>query len=188
MPNNITQQAAYVDPLNLNAVALPYGGSGQLGARFTVSVPIGASAAGPTPSAGASKSFQIVQTDSGMGVAATQGMVALWKDQANYVVTTDQLRSLGRNQIAGVFNNSVTSGNYTCVQWGGPAYVLITSASAAGVAQGTAIIASAADNGKADTVAVGTAPTYETLGFALGAAGSNNQALVRLNITTNVNT
>lgn len=180
MPNNNKQQAVYADPLNMNVSSLYY--QGNLGDRFTVTVPIGVAATGPTPSAGASKSFQIVQTDSGQGVAPTVGMVALWKDRANYIVTTDQLRSLGRNAVAGIFNNSVTSGNYTCVQYGGPAYVAVTAASAGSVAQSDSLIASAADNGKADRVAAGTASTYNQIGIAEGPCGSNNMALAQLMI------
>ena len=180
MPNNNKQQAVYIDPLNSDLKSLYY--PGNLGDRFWVTAPIGVTATGPTPSAGASKGFQIVQTDSGQGVAPTTGMVALWKDRASYIVTTDQLRSLGRNAVAGIFNNSVTSGNYTCVQFGGPAYVAITPASAASVAIGDSIIASAADNGRADRVAAGTAPTYNQIGISEGAAGANNQALCQLMI------
>jgi hypothetical protein len=188
MPNNIIQQAAYADPLNMNLPSLPYGGSGQLGARFTVTVPIGVPATGPTPSGGASKSFQIVLTDSGQGIAPTAGMVAMWKDKAGFVVTTDQLRSLGRNALAGIFNNSVTSGNYTCVQWGGPAFVQITPASAAAVAQGDQLIMSAGDNGKSDRVAVGTAPTYQVIGYAEGAATAANTVLTSVQIASSATT
>jgi len=180
MPNNIIQQAVYADPENMNEPSLTW--PGNLGCRFTVSVPFQVTATGPVADSGASKSYQIVRTDSGMGVSPTRGMVAWWKNKATYLVTTDQLGALNRNSVAGIFKNSVTSGNHTAIQFGGPAYVQVTLASVGAVVSGDSLIPSAADNGRADRVAAGTAVTYTKIGTADGTVAATNLILATLQL------
>lgn len=168
MPNGSEKQAVFLqsgDPENENVSSLY--APGTLGARFTVKQP-SRSAAGVE--AGREKKYQLVRTDSTMTVAPYPGAVAWWSDKAQYLVTTT---ATNRNRIAGVFQNSVTPGNYTCVQVGGPASVKFLDADMGSVAIGEACIPSAT-NGKATRVAVGTAPTHTVLGWVAGPALSVN--------------
>lgn len=162
MPNRFEGQPVYLqsgDPENENTPVLH--APGTLGNRFTVVQP-SRSATGAED--GRSKRYQSVKTDSTMTVAPYPGAVAWWSDKANYLVTTT---ATNRNRVAGVFQNSVTPGNYTCVQIGGPASVKVLDADAAAAAIGDAIIPSST-NGKATRVAVGTAPTHTVLGWVAG--------------------
>ena len=181
MPNNIINQPVYADPENMDVPSLAW--PGNLGDRFAVNVPPGAAPGiGPVQDRGDSKTYQIVQTDSGMGTQATRGMVTWWRDKQKYVVTTDQLRALNRNEVAGIIKNTVTSGNYTCIQQGGTSYVMVTLANIGAVVSGDMLIPSAADNGRADRVAAGTAPTYTPIGIAVGTTVATNLILTELRL------
>lgn len=162
MPNGFERQPVFLqsgDPENENTATLY--APGTLGARFTVQQP-SRSAAGVE--AGRSKRYQLVRTDSTMAVAPYPGATAWWADKAQYLVTTV---ATNRNRVAGVFQNSVTPGNYCTVQVGGPASVKLLDADMASVAIGEAIIPSSSA-GKATRVAVGTAPTHTVLGWVAG--------------------
>lgn len=168
MPNGFFSQPVYLqsgDPENENSPTIY--APGALGVRFSVVQP-SRSAAGVE--AGRSKTYQHVRTDSTMATAPYPGAVAWWADKAQYLVTT---AATNRNRVAGVFQNSVTPGNYTCIQVGGPATVKVLDADVASLAIGEAIIPSASA-GKATRVAVGTAPTHTTLGWVAGPALSVN--------------
>jgi hypothetical protein len=181
MPINIVTQHVYIDdPDNTDLKSLY--APGELGARFTTQVPLRTSPTGPVAVAGASRSFQIVQLDSGVGVATTRGAVAFWKDKATYKVTTDQLQAVNINEVAGIVPGSVTAGNFTCIQRMGPQYVQITAVQQALVTNGDNIIPTTNDNGKATRVAAGTAPTYTPIGIATGPTAANGLALVDLRL------
>jgi len=109
MPNADRTQSVYIDtgnPDTFNASTLYHGG--DLGAAFDV----------------ADRAYQIVQCDSGATAAAPSGIVAVntlayWKDRSVYLVTNDSRFGLFagqansfRNNVAGVFRNAVTAGNY----------------------------------------------------------------------------
>ena len=184
MPNGWNNQPVYLqsgDPENENNASLAYGG--QLGTRFMVVQP-SRSAAGAED--GRAKGYQLVKTDSTMAVAPYRGAVAWWSDKTGYVVTTT-VTTLGRGRIAGVFQNSVTPGNYTCVQIKGPATVkFVDSPTAAPAATGGFVIPSAT-NGKADCLAAGSAATYPTLGVAAGSMNlGDNTAVVDLDVPETV--
>ena len=168
MPNGFFNQPVYLqsgDPENENTPSLY--APGHLGVRFSVIQP-SRSAAGVE--AGRSKTYQLVRTDSTMATAPYPGAVAWWANKAQYLVTTV---ATNRNRVAGVFQNAVTPGNYTCVQVGGPASVKMLDADMASIAIGDAIIPSTTA-GKATRVAVGTAPTHTTLGWIAGPSISSN--------------
>lgn len=133
---------------------------GLLGARFTVHQP-SRSAVGVE--AGRSKRYQLIQTDSTMAVAPYAGATAWWADKAKYLVTTDA-NATSRNNVAGVFQNAITPGNYGCVQFEGPATVKLIDADVAATVVGDSIIPSSTD-GKAARVAEGTAPTHTRMGI-----------------------
>jgi hypothetical protein len=163
MPNRYEQPAFFLqsgDPETENVPALSY--PGQLGVRFTVIQPsrgvVGVEAV-------RSKRYQLIRTDSTATVAPFFGAVAWWSDKTQYVVTTTSPSvAVGRNRIAGVFQNSITPGNFGCVQIEGPASTkLVDGVNQGNVVAGAYIIPSST-NAKADVVATATAPTQTPLG------------------------
>lgn len=182
MPYNIRNQPMYLqsgDPESENIAVLPY--PGMLGGRLTVKQP------GPPGSPGAEqfrfKTFQLVQTDSGMAVAPYKGAVAWWSDKTKYLVTTT-VAALGRGRIAGVFQNVITPGNFGCIQVQGPASVqYVDTPTSAPDATGKFVIPSATA-GKADCIAAGTASTYPVLGLSASAiTGSQSIGIVDLDVS-----
>jgi hypothetical protein len=163
-PNAWFSQPVYLrggDPEAVNEPSLLY--PGQLGIRFSVIDPSRADPSNTTGE-GTAKAYKLVGTDSSMSVAPYDGAVAWWQDQANYKVTT---AATNRGRIAGVFRTVVTPGNYTCIQQTGLGKVKLTDASANGTAAGESVIPSATA-GKAQVETAGTAPTYPSLGQAIG--------------------
>lgn len=180
MPNNIGTPTVYADPENMDTPTLY--APGHLGARFTVYVPLRSQPGlGPVPETGASKSYQVVQTDSAMNIAPTRTLIAWWKDKAKYIVTTDQ-NAIDRNLVAGVFKNNVVKGNYTCIQYKGPASIAVIAADAPNVVLGDSAIPSAAGAGQAARIAKGTAPTHTLIGVFAGPGLAGNIALCILAI------
>ena len=162
MPNRNETQTVYLqsgDPEQENAASLY--APGLLGATFKVIQPT-RSPAGVED--GRAKRYQLVKTDSSMTVAPYPGATAWWSDQSAFLVTT---ANTNRNRVAGVFQNSVTPGNYCCIQKNGPATVKVLDADVASLAVGDTIIPSATA-GKATRVAVGTAPTHTPMGQVQG--------------------
>ena len=149
------------DPEGENEATLQY--PGQLGTRFTVIQP---SRSAPGVEAGRAKRYQLVQSDSSMTVAPYPGAVAYWSDKTKYLVTTNAPSDArARNRHAGIHQNSVTPGNFTCVQIDGPGIVkLIDAVTQANVVAGAYVVPSST-NAKADVVATGTAPTNTPLGI-----------------------
>jgi hypothetical protein len=73
-----------------------------------------------------------------------------------------------------VFQNAITSGNYGCIQTGGPATVkFIDAVTAAPTVAGLFVIPSAT-NAKADCLAAASAPTYPPLGVSAGVYDATN--------------
>jgi hypothetical protein len=137
--------------------------AGLLGARFTILNPQRSQPGVETSPAGRSKRYQLIKTDSSMSVAPFPGATAFWTDRAGYVVTTNPASS-SRNDIAGIFRRSWNAaGDFMCVQIGGPGLVKMLDASMGALTAGDSIISSAT-SGKAERVAVGTAPTHATYG------------------------
>ena len=167
MPNRWEMPPLYLqsgDPEAENVPTMAY--PGQLGCRITVKQP------GPPGVPGAEdyrdKRYQYVQTDSTMSVAPYKGAVAWWANKTRYLVTTS-VTALGRDRIAGVFQNAITPGYYGCIQIGGPATTkFVDAVTAAPTAAGLIVIPSATD-GKADCLAAGTAATYPALGLSASA-------------------
>lgn len=149
------------DPENENNPTLAY--PGQLGARFTVVQP---NRSAPGVESGRSKRYQLVKTDSAMTTAPFPGAVAWWSDKTQYLVTTTSPSvAVGRNRIAGVFQNSPTPGNFTCVQFEGPAITKLIDAVTQGNVVAGAYVIPSSTNAKADVVATATAPPQTPIGL-----------------------
>jgi hypothetical protein len=164
MPNRFEQPAFFLqsgDPETENVPTLAYGG--QLGVRFTVIQP---SRAAVGVESGRSKRYQLIKTDSTMTVAPFPGAVGWWSDKTQYMVTTTSPSvAVGRNRIAGVFQNAITPGNFGCVQIEGPATVKLVDGVTQGNVVAGAYIVPSSTNAKADVVATATAPTQTPLGI-----------------------
>ena len=120
------------------------------------------------------RAYQRVKLDSGVSASNTVGVVAanqlaFWKDRAQYIVTNDKRFALMNgvansfgNNVAGIFRSAVPSGYYCDILIRGRN---IPVAAVAGVDGGESVIADVtADTASADSVAVGTAVTYQKLG------------------------
>jgi hypothetical protein len=137
--------------------------SGLLGARFTIVNPQRQAPGVESAVAGRSKRYQLVKTASDASVAPYNGATAYWADRAGYVVTTNPATN-NRNDIAGIFCRAwERAGDYMCVQVTGPKIVKLLDATTGAVAEGASVIPSATA-GKADVIAIGTAPTYVPYG------------------------
>jgi hypothetical protein len=202
MPYNIRQQGAFFstgDPETVSDKTMY--APGLLGARATVKEPsTGSPVVGGTTAVSRVKTYQYVQSDSGMAVAPFKGAVAWWSDKSKYLATTSQSK-LGRGRIAGVFENDesglidgkganpIIPGNFCWIQTAGPALVkFIDAPTSAPDATGKFVIPSSTD-GKADCIAAGTASTFPTLGVSAGATTlfpGNTLALVDLDVPETV--
>ncbi len=133
-----------------------------------------------TPFVAGQKGYQLVQLDSGATAATSVGVVAAnqaayWKDKSAYLVTNDAKQALGGaatnsfvNEIAGVFRSAVTAGNITAILQSGTALVKDGGNT---FAVGQTVVGEADSTAAAfDSVAVGTASTYNRVGTARGAA------------------
>jgi hypothetical protein len=159
MPSVLEQNAVYLqsgDPTKEDAPSLH--APGLLGARFTMQYPTSRASGAPVPR---TRRFQLVRVDPAAAAAPLVGGPAYWSDRTNYVVTTAGGTTL--NQLAGVFPNASTRGNYTCIQIGGPAMVRASDANVtAAVAGADMLVGGAANLGV--LVAAGTAPATVPLG------------------------
>lgn len=167
------------DPETVNDSRLPM--PGQLGRYVTVKQP---TSAAPGVEAGRDKEYRYIQVDS-TSPSPYAGAVAWWKDKSAFKVTLD---ATNRNQRAGVFQGAVGLGNYGYVQTAGPATVkFIDAPTATPNVAGRCVIPSAT-NGKADCLAVGTAPTHNILGWVANTPtynASDVTAVVELDIPDN---
>jgi hypothetical protein len=158
MPSIFEQNAIYLqsgDPTKENAATLAE--PGLLGARFTIQHPFGRSTPGVPPR---TKRFQLVKSDPGMATPVALGSPAYWLDKSQYLVTTNPA---ALNELAGVFSNpTLTSGNYGCIQMGGPCPVKLSGANVTAANPGDNVIGGAVGLGV--LVASGTALTNLSLG------------------------
>lgn len=160
------------EQVNLPSLQMP----GMLGGKVTVA----------TATQG-SKEYQLVQVDSSPtntpAGTVYDGSQALWVDKNTYKVGT-AVSVLGRSNVAGVFVNAPTPGNYTCIQITGlhDAVKLIDAPTAAPTAAGLFVIPSAT-NGKFDVLAAGSAATYEPVGRTQSTLNAgDNTCQVLLNV------
>jgi hypothetical protein len=136
---------------------------GLLGSRFTIVNPQRSAPGVETATAGRSKRYQLVKTDSTMAVAPYAGATAWWADRAQYLVTTAPTAS-SRNDVAGVFKRAWAAvGDYMCVQVTGPSTVKVLDADVAALAAGDQIIPSATAS-KATRIGIGVALTHVAMG------------------------
>jgi hypothetical protein len=154
MPQNPHQQAMFIqsgDPESESVSSLY--APGQLGQRVTH----------VDPADDKMKQYQLVKTDSSMSVAPYEGAVAVWSDQANYVVTTDVTK---RGLPAGVFRCAwALAGDYMFVQTKGSATVKYVDAPTAAPSANGLFVGVSGTAAKADCLsAAGTASTYPTIG------------------------
>lgn len=168
MPNNKNQRGGTVfiptqNPETVNYT--PNYAPGELGTAYSFGL----------------KDYQITQLDSGATVSTPTGVVAtnqlaFWKDKASYLVTNDRRQAFGgiattsyQNMIAGRFGSAITAGNICHIQQRGVGNLLDGGNT---FAVGESVIAEADLVAAADRVAVGTAVTFQRLGFARGAAAA----------------
>jgi hypothetical protein len=176
MSNNIRNQPAYFpegSPEDFNQPSMLY--PGMLGSRLTQEAVV--------DSVKASRTYQIVGTDSSMSVAPYRGAIAWWSDKSRYLVTTSPT-ALGRGRVAGVFRTAVTLGNFCTVQTQGrAASVKIIDAPTAAPTVAGLIVTPSATAGKADVLAAGSPATYPALGVTASAlAGADSTCTVDLDV------
>ncbi len=162
MPNANRTQTVYVSTGNPDTVneTTPYF-PGQLGQAFDKE----------------DRAYQYVQLDSGATVSAASGVVAAnelayWKDRSQYIVTNDSSQALFqatansfRNNVAGIFRNAMTAGNYGFVLQRGRS---INVKEAGSATAGTILIANtSATAADALGVAINTAPNCQPLGVVV---------------------
>lgn len=169
------------DPENENVPSLAY--PGQLGIRFTQTNP---QRSAPAATAGRSKRYQLIRTDSSMAVAPFPGATAYWGDKTQYVVTTNSPSvAAGRNRVAGKFSNAITPGNYGCVQFEGPGIVKLIDAAVQGDVVIGAWVIPSSTNAKATVVAAATAPINTPFGIVSSPLSYNvasQEVMVDLNV------
>lgn len=145
---------------------------GQAGKYITIKQPGPAGASAGSAEDYRDKTYRYVLTDSTMSTTPYDGAVAWWSDKSRYKVTTSPTAS-NRNQVAGVFKGAPTVGHWAFIQTGGPGSVKFVDAPTAAIAVGVSVIPSSTA-GKADTTAVGTAPTHALMGYVAAAPGTAN--------------
>lgn len=135
------------------------------------------------------RSYQLVRLDTSATSATPTGVVAAnqvayWKDQSTYTVTNSRLSEenvpdgqfaayLGyQNNVAGIFRLAVVAGDHTYLLQRGNNIPLADGGNT--FAAGESVIAEAGTAAAADRIAVGTAVTFQRLGFAQGVAAGGN--------------
>jgi hypothetical protein len=164
MPNANRIQSLYVstgnpDTVNDSTLLRP----GELGAAYDVT----------------DRAYQLVQCDSGATAATPAGVVAAnelayWKDRSNYLVTNDSrfgllsgIANSQRNNVAGIFRNAVTAGNYCFVlQRGRNISVKEVGSATAGMTLCASTSTTAAD---ALGTAIGTSSPTQQIGIVVTA-------------------
>lgn len=170
MPNVIRITSPYIkggNPDTYNEPAPSYA-AGELGMSFDVN----------------DRSYEKVILDSGATVATPTGVVAAnqiayWVDPAKRIVTNDRRVALGNavaqascNFAAGIFRTSVTAGYECCILTRGKS-IPIKAGTVSGAGQ--LLVSDVDANGpQALGTAVGTAPSYRTIGTSLAAAANGN--------------
>lgn len=156
------------DPLTENRPADSYS-PGQLGQKFSFRE--------PTIDA-RQQTFQLVQMDSVLGATPAEGCLAYWRDRTGYVITTS-IAASARGNVAGVLGADIDVDNICCIQIGGLAPVQFVTPPTSLVDHSGKDVIPSSTNGKADTMAPGTAPTYPSIGKTAGFL-SNGVATVDL--------
>ena len=131
------------------------------------------------------KRYQVVQLKA--GETAVVGALAFWSDRTNYVVVAADANAIGggttnawRNQVAGVFTNIPTAGNYCCILQQAPATPVL---GATGGGVGQQVIPQTTGTGQVTFIAVGgTASTYQLLGVAREATGGTTANFVTMDL------
>lgn len=162
MTNYQREQAMWVstgDPETVDSPTLF--APGQLGRHLTVKQPTSTEGAGQAEE-GRDKIYRLVQGDSAMTVAPFPGAVMWWSDKSRFRVTTSATL---RNARAGVCQGSPGKGNYFFIGTGGPHKTKLVDAPTAAPTNTRQPVIPSATDGKADVLAVGTAPTHAILGY-----------------------
>lgn len=158
MPSVFEQNAVYLQSGNPRGENTPtLHAPGTLGARFSIQYPTSRATPSTPPR---TLRFQVVRVDP-TALATLAGSPAYWVDRPNY--TVGGVGGTTLNQVAGVFGNAVTPGNYTVIQIGGPAPVRASDANVAAAVAGADMILGGATN-LGVLLAAGTAPTTQPLG------------------------
>ena len=131
------------------------------------------------------RELQIVQVDSTMSQGVEEGATAFWKDEAKYLVTTDDAAvGYGLGRCVGVFTTTVANGNYTAIVRRGrqtPVW-FVDAPTAAPSTAGLFVIPTTTD-GKADSLAAASAATYPPIGRTSGAQdGTTKRALCDVDV------
>ena len=190
MPREQWNHPMYIrsgNPETENESTLHY--PGMLGKKMSLTQPH-RTAAGVEE--GRIKEYQFIHTDSSMTVAPFKGAVAWWADRALYQTTTDPT-TLGRNRVAGVYQNAISGGNYGFIQTKGPAIVKFLDGPVdANQAVGTILTATptiagefvvpSATAGKADCVGLATAPFHTVFGHTASQLDGVQEAVVELDV------
>lgn len=116
------------------------------------------------------RELQIVQVDSVLGTAPQEGALAFWKNEEQYIVTTDAaVTGFGVGRCIGVFTCAVTASYYTAiVKKGRKTNVWFVDAPTAAPSGAGLFVIPTATAGRADALAAGTAATYPPVGRTSG--------------------
>lgn len=129
------------------------------------------------------RAYQVVQLDSGATSSQTVGVVAanqlaFWKDRSKYIVTNCASLANGGgaanaycNNVAGIFRNAVTAGNYCHILQRGR-NIAVKEAGSAAIGQSLEATPSATTAG-ATGIAIGTQNTYQKIGVVRTATVAN---------------
>jgi hypothetical protein len=134
---------------------------------------------------GITREMQIVQADSVMGTAPQEGALAYWKNEDQFRVTTDDaVAGFGLGRCVGVFTRVVDLGYYTAiVKKGRKTNVWFVDAPAAAPSGAGLFVIPSATDGRADTVAAGTAASYPPIGRTAGTQdGTTKLGLVDVDV------
>lgn len=139
------------------------------------------------------RTYQIVKLDSGCTASNASGVPAAndllyWKARANYLVTNDFRQaeggSLGTgaefNSLAGILRNSATAGYYIAMLVRGRNIAVTNTANDTAIGE-SAIADQTAGRADITGEAVGTAPTYQSIG-RIRTAGSGGTAYVDVDV------
>jgi hypothetical protein len=179
---NVTQlgQISTVAPGPIN-----YGGQDDWGKRVEISNDSIATYTNTTNGTLFGALYQLVQVDSGATAANVKtGTMAFLKDQAAGngvpVVTSEDVQTGG--QVAGIFLNSITPGNYGAICVAGKVNALFASSLTAGQNAGD-IVGFGKGSGALDDIAVATGGwTGKSIGTAIAAPATSTISTIRLRL------
>jgi len=140
---------------------------GQIGGKLTITNPWAVQFADPTVGPLYGGIYQYVQFDPLMITPAQRGGIAFWKDEQQYIVTTDYVAQVSFKP-AGVIVNADYPGNWDFIQIAGVAMVLFGAALAIGASAGV-------NTGATPPSAGAGTPGPNYLGIVVQAAGVSGQ-------------